>query len=900
MLRSFTRACGVVLAAVCATATAQMATPINFDVGSSGAANINIPIDAPPGIDGLTPNISLTYNSQAQNGLAGVGWNVGGISSVARCAWNAAEHGTPLPRAVRFASDDAYCADGMTLLGGPKGGVWGAPDTQYKSMIDSFRRFTSKGTAGTGPQYFTASTKDGLTLEYGNTTDSRLLANGKSDVAVWMVNRITDRKGNYIKFTYTLSTTTIVPSVVEYGGNSKTGKASTMSIKFGYATADRTDYDQSYQGGSLSEQRDLLTGIKTYVGATLVKEYKLTHTASVPTARNTLTLIQECDGAAKCRPALTNTYSSAANSLTGQTSTGMKDTWASPSMIKVGDFTGDGKADLAVLQEGAIVMHPGSANMAGFWKYPVEGNWGEPETTWVGDFNGDGRADIASADGDKIYMKLADGSSFKSSTWKVENGDWGDAAYTMVGDFNGDGMTDIASPEGGVVHMYISNGKGFGYSRWSVTSAWGGSGYTWVGDFNGDGLSDIASASGSNVYMKLSTGSGFRSETWPITGVWGDGGYTWAADFNGDGLTDIASAVGATVYVRLSKGAGGFISTTWALDTASWGSTGYTRIGDFNADGLTDIVTLIGTNAIVRMSNGHGFRQQTWPLATELGGSDYLWTSDFDGDGRTDIVSGNGDKILSNHPAGGDDRLSKFVDAAGFTTEIAYTTHPQQSVYFDLFQIVKEAGVPVHPNFPIVKRVDFNKGKADASARDYSFGAARHDPGGRGFLGFISRHSMDPVAQLDETTYYRIDFPYQGQVAEQVLYETYQGGGIPSALVRTSYEYSCVLTNIDPVDEESCKKAVGYWTPVWPFPKETLAERFEFRQGQGMVPLPKQRTLISEVDRFGNALVTKAFAQDKDGVNTGFDSVTTDTYDNDEATWVINRLVQRRTNKSAP
>ena len=42
----------------------------------TGALGYRIPIVTPPGRNGIAPNLALTYNSQARNGLAGIGWTI--------------------------------------------------------------------------------------------------------------------------------------------------------------------------------------------------------------------------------------------------------------------------------------------------------------------------------------------------------------------------------------------------------------------------------------------------------------------------------------------------------------------------------------------------------------------------------------------------------------------------------------------------------------------------------------------------------------------------------------------------------------------------------------------------------------------------------------------------------
>ena len=55
-----------------------------FNVSPSGAATYQIPIECPPALSNMQPNISLVYNSQADDGIMGIGWQISGISSITK------------------------------------------------------------------------------------------------------------------------------------------------------------------------------------------------------------------------------------------------------------------------------------------------------------------------------------------------------------------------------------------------------------------------------------------------------------------------------------------------------------------------------------------------------------------------------------------------------------------------------------------------------------------------------------------------------------------------------------------------------------------------------------------------------------------------------------------------
>ena len=89
-------------------------TPGSFNVSESGAACYSIPIAVPPGIAGMEPKLALVYNSQAGNGMLGMGWFMSGLSFIHRCPQTKAQD--DFRGGVNHNMDDRFCLDGQRLM----------------------------------------------------------------------------------------------------------------------------------------------------------------------------------------------------------------------------------------------------------------------------------------------------------------------------------------------------------------------------------------------------------------------------------------------------------------------------------------------------------------------------------------------------------------------------------------------------------------------------------------------------------------------------------------------------------------------------------------------------------------------------------------------------------------
>src|SRR5262245_21830045 len=107
--------CGLMTASIAMTG-AQAAvgrTDAQYSVSQNGAANYSIPIRVTEGINGLTPNLAISYAGPNTRSFIGLGFELAGISYIRPCAKNIAQDTVAAP--ITLTSADRYCLDGARL-----------------------------------------------------------------------------------------------------------------------------------------------------------------------------------------------------------------------------------------------------------------------------------------------------------------------------------------------------------------------------------------------------------------------------------------------------------------------------------------------------------------------------------------------------------------------------------------------------------------------------------------------------------------------------------------------------------------------------------------------------------------------------------------------------------------
>ncbi len=229
-----------------------------FNVSNNGAAVYSINIETPPAIGNMKPNISLVYNNQSGNGLAGWSWDLAGLSSIIRTGQTEYHDGNVT--SVDFVND-RYLMDGQRLML-VKGSRYGEDKSEYKTEIDNMDKIVLYGN-DKSPEYFVVWKSDGTIWEYGVTNDSRVeTKNDNKIILKWMLSKISDRNGNAMIFNYLKDVDCGESYIdnIQYTSNKDLAIEPAMKISFVY---ENKQYDDivGYVSGNMIRNNKLLKNI---------------------------------------------------------------------------------------------------------------------------------------------------------------------------------------------------------------------------------------------------------------------------------------------------------------------------------------------------------------------------------------------------------------------------------------------------------------------------------------------------------------------------------------------------------------------------------------------------------------------------------------------------------------
>jgi RHS repeat-associated protein len=825
------------LASADALAVAAGRTPGGFDVTSTGEATYTIPVAVPPGVNGLAPQLALTYASRSRQSIAGWGWNISGAMAITRCNSTVAQDGAP--HGVDDTLQDRFCLNGNKLR--LVSGTYGVAGSEYRTEIETFSRIKAYGSAGNGPGYFVVEGKDGLIYEFGRTTDSLILSRGRPTARSWALNQVRDRDSNAINYSYHEDLYGAYRlEHVTYGGNSLQGTPAIYSIDLIYEARPQEEVKQVYFGGSAIREYNRLDRIDVLhnngTTTTLYRRYDLTYEPSLSAAKHSrLASVVECAGPAPdCLPQTTFTYENSPG-LGSETNTGTAVPVTSAMPL---DVNGDGREDL-VYPNGTGPWMVMFANGSGGYNAPI--NTGQASTGSVGaipfDYDNDGKADLLVP--------------YSGGTWWVLYGTTSGllapqntgAAATATGtganaralDVDGDGQDDLVWADlnpvqygGGDVIRWRRKIPGGGFSTTvtdlitplpadqmiptGVFGGWAQKMTSRVPDFNGDGRDDLAfrkyirqdiSALASEASSQVE-GTATTTATWKymyrlvvvcpgvtdcLTSAGGVASEPYFGDFNGDGLTDLFYFDGDGNWkYRFSNGTG----FEAAVSAGSLSAYLAVMIVDWDGDGYDDVLmdhTATTTWHFLR-STGDALSAPVSTGVSSSGTNSHVVT-DMNGDGLKELAYRGASNTwrYKARPVTLDyqDQLITATDGFGVSITFNYAPITVSAFYAKgtgSSYPLRETQYPLW----IVGSLSATDGTGNGSTYTltFTYESGRLDMTGRGFVGFAKRTIVDSRLNYNIKTIetYRQDFPFVGALASV---EQQQASGSRISLTTNSW-----------------------------------------------------------------------------------------------------------------
>jgi hypothetical protein len=347
--------------------------------------------------------------------------------------------------------------------------------------------------------------------------------------------------------------------------------------------------------------------------------------------------------------------------------------------VAIGDLDGDGKPDLAVVNQVSNTVSvfrntatSGSVSTGSFATKVDFTTGSSPQSVAIGDLDGDGKPDLAVANNNSatvsVFRNTATSGAITTSSFATKvDFVTGSGPYSVaIGDLDLDGKLDLAivnqnSASVSVLRNTATIGNiGLGSFAAKVDFTVNpGPFQVAIGDLDGDGKFDLAvgSAGGNNIsVLRNAATSGIISATSFETKVdFASSSQVFSVaigDLDGDGKPDLAVANGnstASVF-RNTTTSGAITAASFAtkVDFTTGSSPRSIAIGDLDGDGKLDMVVANngGASVSVLRNTATSGAIATGSFAAKVdfatgGSSMYVAIGDLDGDGRPDLATAN-------------------------------------------------------------------------------------------------------------------------------------------------------------------------------------------------------------------------------------------------------------------
>lgn len=719
-------------------------TSINVSVDAMGGANASIPIYCPPGRLGLQPQVSLNYNSNSGDGLLGKNISFSGTSVITRTGTNYhLDEGSQ--REVSFQNAlDKFSIDGNRL-------VWvgddfpGGTKVKYRTEADQFSEITFLG------DRFIVKTKDGGTLFYGANNNSTLIPSGGTVGIAYYLYRKYDIDGNYIEYDYTMSNGSIQLAEIRYTGfdctiNNTKSCAVYPAIspynKVVFLYTQGTPSNQSWVRGKSLFSNKIIHEIDVFESTNKIRQYDFTYTNNG--ISDFLQSVQEKNSSSNAFEPITFLWPDDEGTTVKEDAMALNNMGHDDySQTYAGDFNGDGKSDLLVVEGLLDIRREWLLSSDVSYKIYSEGqtqqkfngnviNKGRllhngvnspniPQITniMVGDIDQDGMDDLLLQ---AIYTaEVSNPNQMKLHVYY----------HAMIATINTSGKLDFK-----IIHNYFApyiNDEHSGHEMFSTT----GLRFTpYLLDCDGDGKLDLVelakkeTTAGEYEYQYLNVVYGKSTQSRYLVGfprasqlpIYGE----YFGDFNGNGKADLMVVFGTYTSIIEADQSNGNWSYLYYEGGFPQAAHKAIQLGDFNGDSKTDLFYYVFDAWHIAYSKGTVYEEHD--ATTEFGIENispdhyysgyadealieytneygiYFHLGDFNGDGKTDILQRHYHPVsIDGHSA--DYRDIYYSKGIGFS-KVNFPGIGNQNKHFDY-------------NYSLLADFD-GDGKTDILAREYA------------------------------------------------------------------------------------------------------------------------------------------------------------------------------------
>ena len=225
--------------------------PIMSGATPTGAKTYNIPIEVYPGINGLQPDLSLTYSSNQNGSYLGKGWEISGLSLIERV--NKTIYYDDEVDGVSMSVNDVFTIDGIRLI---RTGSTNS-EIMYESTVNNIRAIGHYNDSII--THFDVLYPDGKKGVFG-------MPSAQNNSVEYPITSLFDLKGNEIHYEYTL-----------YGGRYYIFKISYNSVSVSFQYEYLGEGIAQYRSGLSLYNNYLLKSIQCKYESTEIRKYSLSY-----------------------------------------------------------------------------------------------------------------------------------------------------------------------------------------------------------------------------------------------------------------------------------------------------------------------------------------------------------------------------------------------------------------------------------------------------------------------------------------------------------------------------------------------------------------------------------------------------------------------------------------------